>query len=207
MAVRVKICGITSLDDARTALDAGADALGFNFYDKSPRFIAPEEAGEAISRLEGGPEFVGVFVKEPIERVIEISSVTGINAIQLHGDEPPEYVSELRRRTNLRIIKAVRIGRADAGIPDLEADAVLLDVFDPGVYGGSGKSFDWSLAADLRSQIGVMYLAGGLGPDNVTDAVRIARPDYVDAASRLEISPGKKDAARMKEFIRIAKSV
>lgn len=207
MAVNVKICGITSLEDARAALDAGADALGFNFYEKSPRFIEAGEAGEIISVVRNGAEFVGVFVNEPVERVLELSTISGIDAIQLHGDESAEYVSDLRRRTKLKIVKAVRVGSAADPKPDFDADAVLLDVHSPSVYGGSGQTFDWTLAARLRPGIRLLYLAGGLDPENVQDAIRIAKPDYVDAASRLEIYPGKKDASLVRDFIRSAKSV
>jgi phosphoribosylanthranilate isomerase len=203
---RVKICGITNLKDARFAAAAGADELGFNFYRNSPRFIEPALAGTIIEDLSEKILKVGVFVNEPIAGIIETVSAAGIDAIQLHGDEGPEFVSDLRSETNLKIIKAVRVkpGFDHLCLSSYAADAILIDVFDPLNYGGTGKVVDWDAAAAIAKSIGHLYLAGGLNHENVCEAIRKVRPYAVDAASGLEREKGKKDPDKVAAFIRNA---
>ena len=185
----VKICGITCEDDARVAVDAGANALGFNFYPKSPRYVTPERASEIIERVPGDYLRVGVFV---VERAFSVADAS-LDVLQLHGD-----VNGFNVPRDYRVWRAVT---AAAELPAENAfEALLLDSFTPH-YGGSGKSFDWTLAKSLPHRI---LIAGGLDALNVAEAVRIARPWGVDACSRLESAPGKKDAARVRDFVRAA---
>ncbi len=184
----VKVCGITCEEDARIAVDAGANALGFNFYPKSPRYIEPEHAAQIIERVPGDYLKVGVLV-------IGKSAVPHIklDILQLHGD-----LNEFEIPRERRIWRAIAAG---AELPaENTFEALLLDSFTPH-YGGSGKSFDWILAKSLPHRI---LIAGGLDGSNVAEAVRVARPWGVDACSRLESQPGKKDAARVRGFVRAA---
>ena len=204
----VKICGITNLEDALLSDSSGADALGFNFYRQSPRFIEPFTAAAIIEQLSEKVVKVGVFVNESIEGILDTASACRIDAIQLHGNEGPEFVSELRGRTKAMIIKAVRIASASDLLQfnGLNSDAVLVDVYDPHMYGGTGKIADWDAAAELRQLVERLYLAGGLGPDNVADAIRKVRPYAVDAASGLESEKGKKDPDKVVAFITNARN-
>ena len=200
---RIKICGITSLDDALAASRFGADALGFNFYRKSPRYISPTDAGKITDELGNEISKVGVFVDAAPDEIANAAEAAGLDAVQLHGDEAPETVAELRRRTGSILIKAFRV---DAGfepniVRDFETDFVLLDGFSAAEFGGSGSAFDWDIAIKVREMGVKLYLAGGLGPQNVADAVQRVRPFGVDACSGLESSKGKKDHSKMKQFI------
>ena len=199
---KVKICGITNLEDALLAARSGADALGFNFYEKSPRYISPEKAREIIERLPTEIFIVGVFVNESQEKIVEIAETAKLNAIQLHGDETPEFVSELKTKTNLEIIKAFRVS-PDFKAEDVltyEVDAVLLDAFSSKDRGGTGEVFDWKIAAAVKKMVPKLYLAGGLSPENVAAAISEVEPYAVDACSRLEEVAGKKDARKLREF-------
>ncbi|MGQ9918588.1 MAG: phosphoribosylanthranilate isomerase [Bryobacteraceae bacterium] len=187
----VKICGITALEDALAACDAGADALGFNFWPQSPRYIEPERAARIIERIPGNVLAVGVFVDERAERIEETAAAAGIEVAQLHGECG---VPRLRWWKALE----ARAGVARE-IEQIKAEAFLLDASAGGQRGGTGRTFDWPLAAGLPGRI---VLAGGLGPDNVKDAIRAARPWGVDACSRLESAPGRKDAAKVRAFVR-----
>ncbi len=193
----VKICGITTWEDATAAVIAGATALGFNFYPKSPRYIAPEDAAEIIETLPDGVVKVGVFVNESPEKMEQIARASRIEVLQLHGDETPESVSSF----GARIWKAFPVN--DSWNPDAlydwPAEAFLLD----GPQAGSGQAFDWNRAKGVGRKI---ILAGGLDAANVGMAVRIARPWGVDACSRLESSPGRKDHKKMQRFIEAALS-
>lgn len=204
---RIKVCGITNIEDALSAVDLGADDLGFNFYKKSRRFITPEQAREIIRELPDSVFKVGVFVNESQERILEIVELTGLDAIQLHGDESHEFVSRLHRNTNKEIIKAIRPKNYNdvCDAVDFEADAIMLDSYSPGEYGGNGKQSDWKLAHDLWGMVPCLYLAGGLSADNVANAIRKVWPFGVDACSRLESSPGKKDPKKVAAFIKAAK--
>lgn len=205
---RIKICGITNQADAKHAVDCGADVLGFNFYPESVRYVRPESAAEMIGGLAGLVISVGVFVNEPLERIIEIVGQTGIRVVQLHGDEDAEFVGRLRRFPDLEVIKAVRIIEESVA-EDLQhygANALLLDSYSDAARGGTGEKVDWQLAYEIGLLHSPMYLAGGLSAENVQEAVRKVRPFGVDACSRLESSPGKKDPKKVEAFIRNAKN-
>ncbi len=199
--VRVKICGVTRLEDALDAARLGADALGFNFWARSKRFIAPAAAGEIVRQLPPGVATFGVFVDPTREDVLRAIAASGVGAVQLHGDEPPALCASLP----LPVVKAIRIGGPNdlAQLASYEVRAFLLDSASA-EYGGSGVGFDWSLATEAARELPVL-LAGGLDPDNVAAAVRTVRPLGVDVASGVESAPGVKDPARMALFIRRAK--
>ena len=192
----VKICGITALEDALAACDAGAGALGFNFWPRSPRYIEPERARRIIERIPGGVLAVGVFVDEPAERIEAIAAAAGIEVAQLHG---ACGAPRLRWWKALEAVPDVR-----REIEQFEAEAFLLDAPAGAQRGGTGRTFDWALAAGLPRRI---VLAGGLGPDNVGEAIRAARPWGVDACSRLESAPGRKDAAKVRAFVRAVREL
>jgi phosphoribosylanthranilate isomerase len=203
--VRVKICGITNAADALAAIDAGANLLGFNFYEKSPRFITEAEAAKIRPQLPKKVEAVGIFVNHPPEEVAERCQSLKLNAAQLHGDETPEIVAEIARV--LPVIKAFRV-EPDFQVETLEeypdAFAFLFDAGHTGQYGGTGHSTDWDVAQ--RAAIGHrIILAGGLKVENVAAAVRIVRPYAVDVASGIESKPGKKDHRLLREFIQEAR--
>ena len=204
---RVKVCGITNLEDARAALDAGADMLGFNFYRRSPRYVTPAEAREVVERMPAGVTCVGVFVNEPAPEDVErIAREAGLNTVQLHGDETPGYCQTLR---GLDTIKALRVGR-DFDVETVNAfgtGSVLLDAYVKGERGGTGHTFDWSLAALTRARVPRLFLAGGLTPDNVAAAVAAVRPYAVDVCSGVETAPGRKSPELMRRFIEQVKSV
>ncbi len=198
--MRVKICGITNWTDARRAIESGADFLGFNFYPGSPRYIAPAKARRIVQRLPKGVSAVGVFVNEPEKKVLEIARGVGLDYLQLHGDETPETVARLQRV--LPVIKAVRVKRPFrvAQVSRYRpASALLLDGFDRRLRGGTGKTFDWKLARRAKPY-GKIFVAGGLAPENVGEAIRIVKPYAVDVSSGVESRPGKKDPARLKAF-------
>ena len=197
----VKICGITNIEDALAAVDAGADSLGFNFYRRSPRFVTALDARRIIERLPATTLTVGVFVNEvePTD-VVRIADQAGVRAVQLHGDEPPDYCAALSDRY---VIKALRVNSsfAAANIADYNVDAVMLDGFDANLRGGTGRVFDWAIAREVQKRVPKLFLAGGLSPENVQDAIEAVNPYAVDACSSLESVPGKKDLARMTSFI------
>ncbi|MDA0708839.1 MAG: phosphoribosylanthranilate isomerase [bacterium] len=198
-AVRVKICGITNREDALCAVEAGADALGFIFYAKSPRFVAPETVGEIVAVLPPFVTAVGVFVNAPEERIDAVVKLAGLRAIQLHGDEPPEACLGHA----VPVIRAVRVG-ADFSPEHLRAylvDTFLLDTAKSGMYGGTGKTFDWS-AAQAAKPMGRLILSGGLTPDNVAEAIAHVAPYAVDTGSGVESEPGRKDHEKVKAFVK-----
>jgi phosphoribosylanthranilate isomerase len=193
----VKICGITNRDDALAAIDAGASALGFNFYPKSPRYVPPDAAAEILSGLPRGVWPVGVFVNELPEMIEQLARQLPLAVVQLHGDENAEDYIRFPR-----LWKAVRVGRTPVQGSGMAAvEAVLLDSGGNGTYGGSGQPFDWSLAAGIPVKT---IVAGGLDADNVAEAIERARPWGVDACSRIEIEPGRKDRRKMARFIHAA---
>ncbi|MDT5062174.1 MAG: phosphoribosylanthranilate isomerase [Acidobacteriota bacterium] len=202
--VFVKICGITNLEDARAAVDAGADALGFNFYRRSPRFIAPVDARDIIEQLPETVMSVGVFVNEgEPEQVERIADLAGLKAVQLHGDESPQYCRELRDRF---VIKALRVGQgfAPQSVKEYETNAILLDAFAGAARGGTGRVIDWSIARQVRELVPQLFLAGGLSVENVAEAITIVEPYAVDVCSSLEQEPGRKDAGRVRAFVAAA---
>ena len=199
--IRVKICGITNAADALAAVDAGANLVGFNFYAKSPRHISEAEAAKIRPQLPKKTEAVGIFVNAPWKDVAALCKSLKLDAAQLHGDETPEAVAELAR--TVPVWKAFRVEPDfPLGTLDEYADAFafLFDAAHTGQYGGTGRTTDWDVAR--RAAIGRrIILAGGLRVENVAAAVRIVRPYAVDVASGVESKPGKKDHARMREFI------
>jgi len=202
--VRVKICGITTPEDARVAVEAGADALGFVFYDKSPRCVSPLLAAKIIASLPPFVQAVGLFVNEETEKINWTADFCGLDIVQLHGDEEPEECGEVNRR----VVKAFRVQNIHS-IEPLKKYAVagyLLDAWCPDCYGGTGKTFNWEMAAAAR-QYGPIILAGGLSPENVAEAVRTVQPYAVDVSSGVESVPGKKDPEKVKEFIKRAKGL
>jgi len=206
---KVKICGITNLEDARFALDCGADELGFNFYKKSKRYISPADAATIVEQLSIDTRTVGVFVNEPIETVLEISRSLGLKGVQLHGDEDRLYIKKLLLSSMLFVIKAFRVAPdfVISSAVDWKATYELFDAFSPHERGGTGRSLDWEeLGIEVQSWFpDSAYLAGGLTPDNVGTAIRMVRPYAVDVASGVESSPGKKDRNKVEAFIRNAK--
>jgi phosphoribosylanthranilate isomerase len=197
---RVKICGITRDEDARLAVELGASALGFNFYSRSSRFLSPERACAIVSRLPPFISAVGVFADElDAERVATIARKARMTAVQLHG---PRFPKETRPLEGFSLILAVPV-TPDFTVRTLEAldaAAILLDAFDPERIGGSGRAIDWTLAREASSAGKPVILAGGLTPENVSEAVRIVRPYAVDVATGVESSPGIKDAVKLRDF-------
>ncbi len=203
--MNVKVCGIRRLDDALVAVDSGAWALGFIFHRASPRYIAPEDAARIIERLPGEVLTVGVFVDYPIDELNDVVRQAGLGAAQLHGAESPEYAREVEAST---IIKAFRVGDAfDVDLLEPYPDCrILLDTYRPEQAGGTGETFDWEIARRVGETAPVI-LAGGLGPDNVREAIRVARPQAVDVSSGVELAPGVKDPAAIRRlFEAVAKA-
>jgi phosphoribosylanthranilate isomerase len=194
------VCGITSYEDAAMALDCGVDALGFNFYRPSPRYIDPADARAIIRRLPPLITTVGVFVnvEQPAD-VAEIARLAGVRVLQLHGDETAEYC---RRLADWTLIKALRIGNegVEADLQAYSVQAFLLDSRHDLLFGGTGKAFDWSLCHAAGS-VRPLILAGGLGPSNVAQAILTVKPYGVDACSGVESAPGKKDTCKLKAFV------
>jgi phosphoribosylanthranilate isomerase len=202
--VKVKICGITSIEDAEEAVEAGADALGFMFYPGSPRHVTLEAAQVIERRL---PPFIirtGVFVDAAAEEVFEAMHLCGLNLLQFHGHETPEYC----RQFGMMTMKAFRVRGPESllEIPKYTTDAYLLDSFVPGRQGGTGEMFNWNLAVEAKEFGKPIFLAGGLTPEIVGDAVKLVQPFGVDVSSGVESSPGKKDAAKMRAFVAAVRS-
>lgn len=202
MSAEVKICGLTNVDDARVALDAGADYLGFVLYEKSPRGITVDRMAEILDELGAGVRAVGVFVNEAASTVDRIVRRCRLHAAQIHGDEEPSNFGAFPHR----VWRAVWIQDGSALPPPEEwpADRYVIDAAVPGLYGGSGVKADWDVASSLADMQPVM-LAGGLTPDNVADAIRCVRPLGVDVSSRVESGPGRKDHAAVRAFVTAAK--
>lgn len=199
--MRVKICGITRLEDALEAAALGVDALGFNFYRGSKRFIAPARAAKIIAALPPFVSTVGIFVNHTAAQIAQIVGVTRISVIQLHGDEPKGFA----RRLGLPVIRAIRVESAQSvtGLRSLGGAAFLFDAPSAG-FGGSGEPFDWALVRKAARRFPVV-LAGGLTAENVGRAIRVVRPYGVDVASGVESAPGIKSHSAMARFIRAAR--
>ena len=200
---KVKICGITNVNDARAAVEFGADALGFNFYVGSPRFISPTDARRIIDELGGHVQNIGVFVNERVDNIARIVDETGVTGLQLHGDESPEFIAELRKFTDCDVIKAFRVSEAFdiEQTSDCGTDIILLDGYSTTSRGGTGETFDWSIASSVSTLVERLYLAGGLTAENVRAAIQTVRPFAVDACSSLESAPGTKDMCKLERFI------
>jgi len=199
MPTRVKICGITRLEDAQLAVELGASALGFNFFPPSPRYIALDEARRIIAQLPPFVMAVAVFANETDgKRVAAVAREAGADAVQLHGPQFPDTNVEFSHFQVIRAI-AVRDGSALEDLGRFKASAYLLDAYHPELFGGTGKKFDWKIAGEAK-KYGPIILAGGLTPKNVGKAIRVARPFAVDVASGVESAPGKKDPAKLRAF-------
>jgi phosphoribosylanthranilate isomerase len=202
--VRVKICGITNLEDAQAAIKVGADALGFVFYKKSPRYINPQEARRILKHLPKKILKVGVFVNAKKKVINDIARLCRLDLLQFHGSESMAFCKNFR---NYKVIKAFRI--KDKGslkkLKRYSTWAFLFDAYRKGLFGGTGRKFDWRIIRDLKLNKRHIFLSGGLKAGNVKEAVKLIRPDWVDTSSSLEIRPGKKDHGKIKEFIKAAK--
>ena len=196
----MKVCGITNEQDAFLACEAGAGALGFIFYEKSPRFIRPFAAEKIISKLPESVRKVGVFVNAPVEDIN--TRFKFLDFAQLHGDEMPEYC----RQVALPVIKVFRVQASfdSREMQSYNPDGFLLDTYSPAQRGGTGESFDWQIAREA-SKYGKIILSGGLNADNVLQAVNTALPDAVDVNSGIEAAPGKKDIKKLKSFFKVLK--
>jgi phosphoribosylanthranilate isomerase len=201
--MKVKICGIKDIKTALSAIESGADALGFVFA-RSKRRIAPEEAGEIIRQLPEDLLKVGVFVNETKENIEKIVEITGINVIQLHGDETPEFSGEF----SIPVIKALSVGSAEdlSKLDEYSSEYFLLDSPKGKYRGGNGVSFDWSILNEKQFLDKKIILAGGLNPDNVAEGIKTANPYMVDVSSGVE-TEGKKDLGKIKRFIDKARSL
>jgi len=205
--MKVKICGIANLEDAQAALEAGADLLGFNFYSKSPRCVSPEVACSIVEHIRSRnrvPTLVGVFVNSSLDEVQSILQAVKLDLAQLHGDEPPEFLEQLKG-CGFKALRPVSVEEAEAKAVKYaphgsQEPALLVDAYRKDRYGGTGQVGDWSIAARLAEQYSVL-LAGGLTPENVAEAIRQVKPWGVDTASGVEASPRKKDVAKMRRFI------
>lgn len=206
---KVKICGLTTLEDARFASGALADFLGFIFYPDSPRYIEPAKAGAIINWIEG-PEKVGVFVNQPLDDVNSIARKTGIDLVQLHGNESPEYCDLVEKP----VIKAFHI-TADKSATDLRieiepyadvADYYLFDSKTDSLWGGTGKVFDWEILKKVTDEK-PFFLSGGLNPENIREAIKTVNPPAVDLSSGLEESPGLKDFDKIETFFEEMRSI
>lgn len=206
---KVKICGITNLEDALLSVKFGADALGFNFYQKSPRYIEAEKVREIVEKLPKEILKVGVFVNENLNKIWETAQKAKLDAIQLHGEETPEFAKKLKKKTNLEIIKAFRVSPEfkPEDVLEYEVDAILLDAYSQKEHGGTGKTFDWEIAKNVRAIFPKMYLAGGISETNIEQAIKNVNSFAVDACSGLEKTKGKKDAEKVKKFLFSAKNL
>lgn len=224
---RVKICGLTNFEDACCAVEAGADLLGFILYPQSPRYVQPAVVAEIIQGIRDWrielddvdtmpnsqssiPKFVGVFVNESVESILHTLAQTNLDYAQLHGNEPPELLTQLARRA----FKALRSTSQEAcladaaryaGLGPLDGPGLMIDAYDPNAYGGTGKTADWLTAATIAQQQGGLLLAGGLTPENVAAAVQQVQPWGVDVSSGVEAEPGRKDQAKVRTFVERAK--
>lgn len=204
MTPKVKICGITDIGDALQAVWSGADALGFVFYKKSPRYITHSKAQEIISILPPWIFKVGLFVNENVATVKKIAHSHRLDFVQLHGDEKKSYI---RKLIGIRIIKAIRLQgvRSLEGIEHLPCELLLFDTYSKSAFGGTGSIFDWRLASRIKTIQKPYIISGGLTPKNVHHAIKTFRPYAVDVSSGVETKPGKKDRQLLKEFIKNAK--
>jgi phosphoribosylanthranilate isomerase len=196
--IRIKICGITNLDDAILAVDYGADALGFMFYKGSKRYISPNEAQRIISKLPPFVITVGVFVNQELDEIRNIQGQAGFDIVQLHGNESPDFCKSFGERA----IKAIRVKDNESfrEVESYSAEAILFDTYSNESYGGTGMSFNWEILKNFRTSKKII-LSGGLSPENVTQAIGIVNPYAVDVSSGVEGHPGKKSPEKLKRFI------
>ena len=204
MSVKVKICGITSVADGRAAAEAGADMIGLMFYEKSPRHVTLQAATQIARVLPPFVLKVGVFVNPDADLVTRAIAECGLNLLQFHGDEPPEFCTGF----GMMSVKAFRIRDAESlsALGNYNTDAFLLDAYSASGLGGTGEKFNWELAIEAKQFGKPIFLAGGLTPENVGEAVRKVQPFAVDVSSGVESAPGKKDAAKVRAFIAAVRS-
>jgi len=203
--IRVKICGITNIGDAYWAVESGADALGFIFYPKSQRVIAPERAKEILQKIPGSIGRVGIFVNQEIQAVKEIVSFCGLRLIQLHGDESLPYCAQFPRSSLIKAVSSWAVEERQE-LDNYPVKAILVDAREPGRYGGTGKNSDWTLAVKVK-KTHPLILAGGLNKENIRKAIEAVRPCAVDINSGVEISPGKKDLYKIREILEIIRAI
>jgi phosphoribosylanthranilate isomerase len=215
--IQVKICGLTNVEDALVAIEAGADLLGFILYPKSPRYVEPERLGEILRELRQSlrttqqlPRTVGVFVNEPLEQMAALLEQIGLDYAQLHGNEAPAVLRRLPGRAFKALrptneIEALQAAHTFAPLGPPAGPALMIDAFDPAAYGGTGKQADWHAAAAVARQHPGLLLAGGLTPDSVAAAIQAVQPWGVDVSSGVEAMPGRKDHARVRAFVAAAK--
>ncbi len=202
--VKVKICGITNLEDALAAFFSGADAIGFVFYKKSPRCIASLKASRISKILPNSIKRVGVFVNSPERQIKEIARKCNLDMLQFHGDETPDFCSRFLR---FKVIKAFRVSRGFdfSKLLKYKRCSFLFDGFIKNKYGGTGRKFDWSLLKDKAKIRREVFLSGGLNTSNVKKALKIVKPDWVDVSGGVELAPGIKSHKKIKEFINLVK--
>ncbi len=202
--VRVKICGITNVEDALQAVGAGADAIGFVFHDQSPRALSPEQAAAIVQALPPFVQAVGLFVNAGVDFVNATANACRLDIVQLHGDEMPDFCGLVQRR----VIKAFRIKDVTSldAMKNYRVAGYLLDAWSPKAFGGTGTTFNWEIAR-IAGKFGPIILAGGLTPDNVRQAVQTVAPYGVDVSSGVETAPGRKDPEKVREFIRRARGL
>jgi phosphoribosylanthranilate isomerase len=211
---RIKICGITTVEDAVLAVDAGADAIGLNFVEQSPRFVTRQRAGDIAAAIPEGVDLVGVFVNASLDEMLAVADQLQLDFIQLHGDEPPDRLMELAGRPVVRAFRC-QSGQYDPILRYLATcqqlgvspAAALVDAYEPGRYGGTGRTLNWSDVRRLGSLMSGVHLvlAGGLNVTNVGDAILQAHPAGVDVASGVEAAPGRKDPALVRDFVQAAR--
>ncbi|MFH1191444.1 MAG: phosphoribosylanthranilate isomerase [Candidatus Omnitrophota bacterium] len=203
--VRVKVCGITNLEDALASFFAGADALGFVFYKKSPRYILPHKAANISRILPKKIKRVGVFVNEKVPSVKKIAKLCGLDLLQFHGQESPEYCKKFK---GYQVVKAFRINKQEdlAGVSEYKTFAYLFDSFSKAKLGGTGNKFNWKILAQAVRMKPVVFVSGGLTVGNVSEAIKLLKPDWVDVSSSLEIKPGKKDQRKIQKFMQAVRS-
>ncbi|MGP0629539.1 phosphoribosylanthranilate isomerase [Nitrospina sp. 32_T5] len=202
--VKVKVCGMTSLEDTMHAVECGADAVGFIFFKKSPRAVTARQAKAIAEKLPPFVQRVGVFVNETAEVIERTVKTCGLDVVQLHGDESPAFC----KRIAARVVKAIRVKDAESvkGLSRYAVDAFLLDAYKEGEWGGTGERFNWSLVKQARRH-GPVILAGGLDPENVAEGIRVCRPYGVDVCSGVESKPGKKNRNKVRKFIEAVKGM
>ncbi len=201
----VKICGLTNIEDTLAAIDLGADFLGFNFYAQSPRYLSYAKAKKIFDEIPPNIPKVGVFVNEAYENIIDLTQLLELDYLQFHGDESPEFCNRMGHAW----WKAIRLSSEEEieKISSYESEWILIDAYVKGQYGGTGMKPDWDLAKRAKNLNKKIFLAGGLGPENVQLAIATLQPYAVDVASGVEAKPGKKDLKKMEDFINKAKSV
>jgi len=199
--MRVKICGITRIEDAMEAIKNGVNALGFIFYKKSKRYVEPQKVKEIIEKIPPFVTTVGVFVNEEIEEIKRIVKITKLDLVQLHGEEDEEYIDKIKKE--VKVLKAFRVKNKNVleEIKAMNLDSFLLDAFTKEEYGGTGKTFDWEIARESK-KLGNVILAGGINENNIEEIIKKIQPYAVDISSGVEVEPGIKDVKKIKNILK-----